>query len=397
MALFVASHFDKKQLERIRPLLTSPQPAVRELAAYILVQIEGKAALPSILPLLDDLSTPRTYAALILARFATQEHAELALRTARDPKPEVRQYGLAALARIKNPDSFRELRRALHDQIDAVRQAAATCLARTLTLEKNHTATFIQAFKTGKLERELLESAVTRAELHPLVEKAAAEYLPEAETAEPKEKEPPAEQPDQPGFKNLAATQASQPPNVDGLANDPAWAAARPAAGFALRDRAPAKNRTTVKAVYSDTALYLLFNCSEPHPDRIVEKEKEPDGHVWLDDSVDIYIYPTGSRDDKKLSYYRFSANPLGVRFDEERTNRLWNADWLAAANVSKDKWTLEIALPFRIFGPNAPERGKTKWLVNFVRHRRVQPEEESSFVPGDPRDTSKYAELRFE
>ncbi len=393
-AVVLGRTFSKKQLDRIRPLLESPRPSVRALAAYILIRVEGEAALPNILPLLkDEASVPRVYAARTLARFAKQEHLELALRASRDSRREVRQYGLASLARIPCKKSLLRLRKALDDPVPAVRHAARTQLDVMLSLESGHEAQFIDAFKTGKLDSKLLEVAVTRAELRPLVREAVGGTEQEAEEAKPEH--PPGE--GQPGFRSLSAAQTKQPPEIDGLGKDKVWEGIRPAGEFVLADGNPAAHHTTVRAVYDQEALYLLVECVEPQPQQIVANEKSRDSHVWVDDSVDIYICPAGSREKEDPTYYRFSVNSLGVKFDEQRRSRHWNADWDAAASVGKDSWTIEVALPFRSLRVGSPTNRRTRWLINVVRHRRVKPEEESSFSPGNPRAPGTYAELRFE
>ena len=387
-AVYIARHYGEKDLGRIRPLLGSRWPAVRALMAYILLQIEGERAVPAVLRLLhDEEAEPRIYAARLLARSARPHHLKLALKAAHDLWPEVRQYALAALARIPCRESLLRLRQALHERVPAVSRASASHLTRMLGVEGHHQEQFIEAFKLGRLQPKLTATVVGRVGLRPLVAEVAAEKLGRLDLLHA-------------AFgrvRSLSAVHVTQRPVIDGLGRDKAWRAAAASEEFVLASGKPAQHQTTVKAVYDQDVLYLLFRCDEPMPDKLVARENQFDGHVWLDDSVDVYVCPSGSRKERDPIYYRFSVNCRGVRFDELRRRQRWDTYWRAAASVGNTAWTLEVALPFRSLRIGRPRRGATKWLVNFARHRRVHPEEESSFAPGDLRTPSNYADLKFE
>ncbi|MFH1731323.1 MAG: HEAT repeat domain-containing protein [Planctomycetota bacterium] len=395
-ALALVETSDKKQVERIRPLLGSAKARVRTLVAFVLVRAEGAAAVPSILPLVNDPDgAARTFAARVLARFAEKEHADLVLVAARDLWPEVRQYALAALARAPSADGLFALRKALYDEVDGVSSAAQTQLSLALGVDPARQEGFIKAFKVGNVDDKLLEDAVKRPELRALVLEAARRNLTGRRPKPGEEPEP--VKPAGPVFRALAAAQTVEPPSIDGKADDKAWLAALPAGTFVLEDGKPAAQQTSVRALYDKNTLYLFIECTEAKPNEIVANEKIYDGNIWLDDSVDIYICPDGARGEADPVYCRFSVNSLGVRFDEERQRRHWNVDWAAASVVGKKSWAIEVAIPFGSLRVKAPAAGKTLWLVNFVRHRRVKPGEESFFTPGDPRKPAKYADLKFQ
>jgi len=395
-ALALVETSDKKQLERIRPLLGSDKARARTLVAFVLVRVEGAAAVPSILPLLDDNDgAVRTFATRVLARFAKKEHADLMLAAARDLWPEVRQYALAALARISSADALFALRKALHDEVVGVSSAAQTQLSLALGVDRARQESFIKAFKKGNVDEKLLEDAVKRPELRALVLEAARRKL---TRWPPKPGKPPEPvNPAGPVFRALAAAQTVEPPKIDGKADDKVWIAALPAGKFVLENDKPAAQQTSVRALYDKNTLYLFIECTEIKPKEIVANQKIYDGNIWLDDSVDIYICPGGARGEADPVYYRFCVNSLGVRFDEERLRRHWNVGWAAASVVGKESWAIEVAIPFASLRVKTPIAGKTQWLVNFVRHRRVKPGEESFFTPGNPRKPAKYADLKFQ
>ena len=393
-AVFMGQSLEKEELDRVRPLLASKEPRVRALAAYVLLRVDGEAALPEVLRLLDDpAGPPRVFAARMLAQRAKPEYLAFALKAARDAWSPVAQYGLIALSRLPCRESLLQLRQAMYARMNVTRETAEAQLGLMLGLTESDGPQFLKAFRLGELTDELLDAAVTRAELRPLVREAADEKLAEAEQEKlarlKRDKE-------ERKIRVLTAVPAVEIIKVDGLADEKTWEKAQAVGDFVLADGEPATHQTTVKAAYVSDALFLLIECAEPNTDRLVMNEEARDSNVWMDDSVDIYLCTQGTRRDKALRYCRLSVNARGVRFDEMQMRRHWNAIWMAGAKVGEDGWTVEVVLPFGNFRLDEPVKGGAQWLINIVRHRRVKPEEESLFTPGDPRDPSEYADLKF-
>jgi len=385
----------KDKLDRIPPLLASPHPRARMFAAFALVRIQGADALPALKPLLKDPSGPvQTYAARTLARFAGDDQAELALEAARDPRASIRQYAAAALASTPSTKSLFAIRWLLEDRVETVRRAAANQLCLTLGVSTDHQARFIEAFSKGDVDAKLLEEVVTRADLRDKTLEAARLKITGRGTGA---SGAPDRQPPAPGFPLLSAAATSVPLKIDGKADEKIWAVAVPVGGFVRADGKPAAQQTTVRALHDRNTLYLHIQCAEPEPKAIVANEKARDGNVWLDDSLDIYLTPTVRRDLPNLLAYRLSVNSIGTRFDEKGRRRHWNAAWQAATLVGEKSWAVELAIPYGAVEAPTPAGGRTRWLINIVRHRRPKPEEDSSFAPGDPRQPAKYATLQFD
>ena len=391
-ALALTKTLDKKQLDVVRPLVNSKRPRVRTLAAFVLGRIEGRAALPHVLPMLKSGQTGavRTYAARLLAKFAEKEHTAAALEAATDSCTDVRRCSFITLARIPSAEALFAFRKALLTERTMARTVTAQ-FSQLLGLGAQHRDEFIEAFKAGTLNDDLLNRAVAREDLRAFVKDAAARKVPTVVRITTWDGTGAGA-----GLRNLSAVQTPKPPAIDGKIDDKIWDAATPAGKFILDDGKPATQQTSIRALYDKDALYLLIECVEPEPEQIVANEKTFDGNVWLDDSVDVYIRPSNRRDKEKPPYYRLSVNSLGTRFDEERTSRHWNAPWSAAGAVGEKTWRVEIKVPFNSFRVKTPESGKTLWLINIARHRRVAPTEESSFAPGNLRQPAKYAGLKF-
>jgi hypothetical protein len=152
-----------------------------------------------------------------------------------------------------------------------------------------------------------------------------------------------------------------------------------------------------VRVAYDPQALYLLFVCEEPKPDRLVADARKRDRLVWMDDCVEAWIAPTGLRAERAPVYYRLVVNSAGTQFDERRRQSEWDGTWQAAATVSRDRWVCEMRVPFATLNLRKPPQRGQRWLVNFIRRRQVVPAEESSFSLCHPRDAAKFGELVFE
>ncbi len=391
-ALALAKMLDKKQLDVIRPLINSERAQAQTLTMFVIERIEGSAILEQVLPILKDGRTTmaRTYAARMLEKFAEEKHAELAFQTTRDACADVRRCAYMVIAKAPTVQGLFMFRQAMIADYPCAR-TVATQLHQLLGLDAEHRDSFTKAFKDGKIDDDLLNRVVPRKDLHKLLKEAAAELVLGEERPWIK---PPSKA--DPKFPILTAVATERLPVIDGKIDTMTWDAAKPMANFVLKDGKPAKQQTHIRALYDNRAIYLLIECDEPEPKQITANEKTFDSNVWLDDSVDIYISPTGNRLKKKPLYFRLSVNSLGTRFDERGQRRHWNAPWSAAAVVDKKTWRVEIKVPFSSLKARTPNKNRTLWLINVARHRHVKPGEESLLAPGDPRQPAKHATLEF-
>jgi cellulose/xylan binding protein with CBM9 domain len=392
-ALYLGETMAPEEVGRIRPLLKSDLPMARALTAFVLMRVQGAKGLGDVRPLLDDVHwSPRIYAAQAFARYAGAEEMKTLARMGQDQWREVRECALLALVRIRSAESVARLRAALSDSIFSVRATAERHLTGMLGVNEKEKAKFFAAFKAGAVDEKLLKVAVPREPVQQLVRAALRVTLEASGPVRPRPGDGTAG-----GFPVVRVSRVKQAPVIDGRATDAAWVAAKPAVGFALESGRRPRHATTVRALYDATKLYLLIECDEPAAGKMLTSVRRRDGHVWLDDSLDIYLSPFAGRTGMRPLYYRFSVNSGGAKFDEMRRQRRWNAKWPAATSVGKKSWTLEMALPFAAVKSGTPEAGKTRWLVNIVRHRRVKPEEDSYFSRGSTRSLEKYGELVFE
>ncbi|MCL5104045.1 MAG: family 10 glycosylhydrolase [Armatimonadetes bacterium] len=164
---------------------------------------------------------------------------------------------------------------------------------------------------------------------------------------------------------SVAVPKASSRITIDGSLNDAAWqSAAKVELGYTPTGE-PAPVKTAAMLTYDDESLYIAFECFEPDMSKIKAMVTKRDGPTFYDDSVEVFIDPTGKRAD----YYHLSTNTLGTRFDQKVFNVTWNGDWATASKLDTTGWTTEIAVPFTILGAPLPTLGDT-WAVNLTRNR---------------------------
>ena len=80
---------------------------------------------------------------------------------------------------------------------------------------------------------------------------------------------------------------------MDGVLDEPFWAAIPPVTGFKQRDPvdgAPASERTEVRIAYDRDALYLGLKLFDSEPDRILRNILDRGGRISKDDRVVIAL-----------------------------------------------------------------------------------------------------------
>ena len=187
----------------------------------------------------------------------------------------------------------------------------------------------------------------------------------------------------------LVLGRAATPPAVDGTIGEAEWAGAG-RAGFAFNG--DESKRTTVRALYDASNLYLAFRCMEPTPDRIRAAsgpaktgKYAPDatgdcGLVYDDDSIEVFISP----DARQTVVYQFIANSIGgrldIKYDLPASDAKYASGFKSAARVEGECWCVEFAIPWKAVGAALAAPGGTTLRMNFGRNRVVDGPEHASW-----------------
>jgi transglutaminase-like putative cysteine protease/predicted esterase len=180
---------------------------------------------------------------------------------------------------------------------------------------------------------------------------------------------------------------AVTPVKIDGLLDDPAWAAAPWTDGFVdIQGAAKPTPRflTRVKMLWDDDYLYLAAEIEEPH---VWATLTNHDSVIFQDPDFEVFIDPLGHTQ----PYYEFEMNALNTTWDlrlnkpymdQGRPDNAWEIPGGKTAvhvngtlNDPADTdqgWTVEIAFPWKVLAEHARHAGPPaegeKWRINFSR-----------------------------
>lgn len=160
--------------------------------------------------------------------------------------------------------------------------------------------------------------------------------------------------------------EASGPIKIDGLLDEPSWAAA-PVIPLPFEwqpgDNIPAPVKTECLVTYDARHLYVGFRCFDPEPRKIRAHlmDRDDTDTLILDDHISFMV---DSFNDERRAF-QFRVNPRGVQADanfsesEGYEDFSWDAIWSAAARITDWGWAVEVAIPLnqlRFHGSDRPQ-----------------------------------------
>jgi hypothetical protein len=181
---------------------------------------------------------------------------------------------------------------------------------------------------------------------------------------------------------NIKILKTDQPITLDGDLSEQVWSESDVATDFwmsyPIDDQLVATElQTEVRIVYDEENIYLGVVCKGDNKHIIQTLKRDTD--FWDGDAFAVVIDPLNER----TNGFIFGVNPAGVQTEllitgqtGRRTrdrqgpppsglNLAWDNKWYSEVSNHADKWTIEIAIPFKILRYNA---GKNTWGINFVR-----------------------------
>jgi len=152
--------------------------------------------------------------------------------------------------------------------------------------------------------------------------------------------------------KRIDAFMVDEPPVLDGVLDDDAWAFAT--AITELHQVEPEEfgdpsEETTFLVVYTRDALYVAARFRDREPDKISARILRQGDWSWGEDSFSVMIDPLN----QGRSGYLFDLSPNGVRSQalyENVTTENWNwrGIWHGETRITDDGWVAEIEIPFK-------------------------------------------------
>jgi len=177
--------------------------------------------------------------------------------------------------------------------------------------------------------------------------------------------------------KRLNVSYTNAPPEIDGILNDPEWNFAEPITDFRQREPdngQPGSERTEVRVLYDEDALYFAFYLYDRQPDKILAQDLRRDSRMDTDDTIAVILDTFHDR----RNAYAFRVNPLGTKYDvevrnERQINADWDERWAAAVTITDEGWFAEFRIPFSSLRYRT---GSHVWGIDFKREIRRNNEE---------------------
>lgn len=186
--------------------------------------------------------------------------------------------------------------------------------------------------------------------------------------------------------KKIPAVRTTQKIVIDGNLNDSAWLQAPVATDFiewrpTFGNKEDEKNRTEIRILYDNNAIYIAGYAHEASPDSIT-KELVGRDVVGVNDFVGV-IFDTYH---DKINGFGYYVTALGEQFDAKYSSNgedgSWNSVFESNAKIQSDGWTFEMKIPY-----GAIRFGNTKiqdWGINITR-RRSKSGKQMMWSPTDP------------
>ena len=183
----------------------------------------------------------------------------------------------------------------------------------------------------------------------------------------------------------LALGKTAAPPVIDGVLDDPAWAAALKYEGFKTFKPDYGKDgsqKTEAFVTYDAENFYFAFRCYDSEPSKVKAAMSKRDG-IFQDDIVFIVL----DTFDDAQSGYGFILNPLGIQGDgmldvNGNLDASFDAIWYSHGRIDDRGWTVEARVPVQSI--RFPGRDVLTWRVMFIRFF-TRTSEQVSYPPLDP------------
>ncbi|MEM7513339.1 MAG: DUF5916 domain-containing protein, partial [Bacteroidota bacterium] len=158
---------------------------------------------------------------------------------------------------------------------------------------------------------------------------------------------------------------------VDGIVEEKTWEKADIATDFwqkSPKDDIKAVLKTEMMVSYDDNFLYVAAICHDS-TNHVITTLKRDVG-FWDSDGVGVVLDPLN----QATSGFMFGTSPYGVQTEVllgggsgmDNYNGQWDNRWFVETKRYQDKWTVEMAIPFKTL---RYEEGRSTWGINFIRN----------------------------
>jgi len=241
---------------------------------------------------------------------------------------------------------------------------------------------------------------------------AVAPFVASGQTA-PAESAAPTGDTGAPGTGTAVATRTASPPVIDGVPSDQAWLAAAALTDFVQREPADgeaASERTEVRILFDDNAVYVAVWAFDSRADGIVPGESIRDYEITDADAV-LMVFDTYN---DQQNGFVFGTTPAGIEYDGQVAaqgsgggfflggggntqrrfqagagggfNKNWDGSWNVAVSQDDEGWYAEFRIPFSTL-----RYGSDTDAWGFNVSRRIRRLNEEGFWSAVPREFNLY------
>ncbi len=135
---------------------------------------------------------------------------------------------------------------------------------------------------------------------------------------------------------------------------------------FPMQSRKGTHLSTETRMYWTPEALHIQAVCTEPEMKNLRKGKSGRDVNLWSDDTIELFLdFNDGS------VYRQMAANPAGGTYDAIGNDKSWNPEWSAVTKLEKDRWIMNIRLPFAALG-KIPKDGD-QWKLIVIRNSKPE------------------------
>lgn len=169
--------------------------------------------------------------------------------------------------------------------------------------------------------------------------------------------------------RKMESFRINTPITIDGKLDEPDWINASEATDFIQHEPyngAAPSQKTSVKVLYDDNALYIGARMFDSEPSKIYRELGQRDNGNLKSDLFALFISPYNDG----INYTEFIVSASGVQVDAkvsgDNEDTSWDAVWMSEVSIDDKGWIVEMKIPFSAlrFSTNNMQN----WGVNFIR-----------------------------
>lgn len=203
--------------------------------------------------------------------------------------------------------------------------------------------------------------------------------------------------------RSMIAARRMTPVVIDGKLDEAAWSSAMPSGEFVQsypKPGAAAPDRTEIRVLYDDDALYVGIRLFDAHPDSIAAGLARRDATAATGIYSDWVHLIIDSYHDRRTAF-RFSTTPRGVQkdvytFNDGNEDLNWDAVWEVGTRIDSLGWVAEYRIPLSQLRFGGESSGERVWGLQVQRDiaRRSERDTWAPWTPQDGGFVSRFGDL---